>query len=101
MRSADISMLIIIQMYSKLKRVHATNCLYLFFIIDFQRSKGGSKFNEKNLNFRYVPSGVYSMTKCGKSGNKAVYNYKNDNFVITRGRQNITSESTTSGLLTS
>ena len=41
------------------------------------------------------------MTKCGKSGNKAVYNYKNDNFVITRGRQNVTSESTPSGLLPS
>ena len=40
------------------------------------------------------------MTKCGKSGNKAVYTYKNDNFVITRGRQNVTSESTPSGLLT-
>ena len=38
------------------------------------------------------------MTKCGKSGNKAVYNF--DNFVITRGRQNVISESTTSGLLT-
>ena len=36
------------------------------------------------------------MTKCGKSGNKAVYNYKNDNFVITRGRQNVTSKSTPS-----
>ena len=31
------------------------------------------------------------MTKCGESGNKAVYSYKN-NFVITRGRQNVTSE---------
>ena len=41
------------------------------------------------------------MTKCGKSRIKAVYNYKNDNFVITKGRQNVTSESTPSGLLTS
>ena len=65
MRSADISMLIIIQMYSKLKRVHTTV---------------------------YVSSGVYSMTKCGKSGNKAVYYYKNDHFSITRGRQNVPSE---------
>ena len=41
------------------------------------------------------------MTKCGKSGNKVVYDYKNDNFVITMGRQNVISESTLSGLLTS
>ena len=100
MRSADISMLIIIQMYSKLKRVHTTVFIY-FFNIAFQRSKGGSTFSGKNLNFRYVSSGVYSMTKCGKSRNKAVYNYKNDHFVITRGRQNVTSESTPSGLFTS
>ena len=47
MRSANISMLIIIQMYSKQKRVHTTNCFYLFFNIDFQRSKGGSTFSKK------------------------------------------------------
>ena len=39
------------------------------------------------------------MTKCGMSGIKAVYTYKNDNFVIKRGRQNVTGESTASGLL--
>ena len=99
MRSADISMLLGMQMYSKFR--HATNCVYLFFYIDFQRSKGGSTFSEKNLNFRYVSSRVYLMTKCGKSGNKAVYDYKNDNFGITGGRQNVTSESTPFGLLTS
>ena len=81
--------------------MHTTNCVYSFFNIDFQRSKSGSTFSEKKLNFSYVTSLVYSMTKCGKSGIKAVYNYKNDNFVITRGRQNVTSESTPSGLLTS
>ena len=26
---------------------------------------------------------MYSMTKCGKSGDKAVYNYKNKDFVVT------------------
>ena len=26
---------------------------------------------------------LYSMTKCGKSGNKAVYNYTNEDFVVT------------------
>ena len=40
------------------------------------------------------------MTKCGKSVIRCVYNYDNDNFVITRGRQNVTSESTLSGRLT-
>ena len=70
-----------------------------FFNIDFQRSKGGSTFSEKNLNFRYVSSAVYSMTKFGKSGIKAVYSYENDNFVITRGRQNVASESTTFNLI--
>ena len=92
-------MLIILQMYSKWKRVYTTSCAIYFFNIDFQRSKGGSMFSEKNLNFRYVSSAVYLMTKCGNSGIKAVY--KNDKFVITRGRQNVTSESTPSGLLTS
>ena len=38
-------MFIIIQMYSKLKRVHTTVFIY-FFDIDFQRSKGGSTFSE-------------------------------------------------------
>ena len=33
------------------------------------------------------------MTKCGKSGNKTVYNYKNDHVVIKRGLQNVPSES--------
>ena len=83
MRSADSSMLIILQMHSKLKRVHNTSCVYFFLNIDFQRSKAGSTFTEK------------------RSGNNAVYNYKNDNFVITRGRENVTSESTPSGLLNS
>ena len=41
------------------------------------------------------------MTICDKSGFKAVYNYKNEDYVITRGRQNVTSESTPSGPLTS
>ena len=100
MRSADISMLITIQMYSKLKRVHTTVFIY-FFNVDFQRYRGGSTFSGKNLNFRYVSSGVYSMIKCGKSGNKAFHNYKNEHFVITRGRQNVPSESIRSGLLTS
>ena len=100
MRSADISMLIIIQMYSKLKRVHTTLFIY-FLILTFSALRVGLRFSGENLNFRYVSSGVYSMIKCGKSGNKAVYNYKNDHFVITRGRQNVPSESIPSGLLTS
>ena len=41
------------------------------------------------------------MTKCGKSGFKAIDNYKNGNFLITRGREDATSENTPSGLLTS
>ena len=67
--------------------------------IFFQRSKAGSIFSEENQNFRYISSRVYLMIKCGKSGIKAVYNHKNDDFVITRGQQNVTSESTPSGLL--
>ena len=41
------------------------------------------------------------MTICDKSGIKAVYNYKNEDYVITRGRKNATSTSTPSGPLTS
>ena len=65
--------------------------MFIFFNVDFSRSKGGCTFSEKKLNFRYVSSGVYLMTKCGKSGIKAVYNYTIHNFVITMGRHNVTS----------
>ena len=41
---------------------------------------------------------MYLMTNCGKSGIKVVYNYKNKKSDITMGRQNVTSESTQSGL---
>ena len=58
-------------------------------------------FSEKYHYFMYVSSGMYTMTICDKSGIKAVYNYKNKDYVITRGRQNVTSESTLSGPLTS
>ena len=58
-------------------------------------------FSEKYHYFIYVSSGMYSMTICDKSGNKAVYKYKNKDYVITRGRQNVTSTSTPSGPLTS
>ena len=44
---------------------------------------------------------MYSMTICDKSGTKAAYSYKNKDFVIRRDRQNVTSESTRSGPLTS
>ena len=53
-------------------------------------------FSEKYHNFTYVSSGMYLMTTCGKSGIQAVYNYKNKDFVFTRGRQNVTSETTQS-----
>ena len=33
---------------------------------------------------------MYIMPICDKSGIKAVYNYKNKDYVITRGRQNVT-----------
>ena len=58
-------------------------------------------FSEKYHYFIYVSSGMYSMTICDKSDIKVVYNYKNKDFVITRGRQNVTSKSTPSGPLTS
>ena len=44
---------------------------------------------------------MYLMTKCGKSGIKAVYYYENKDSVITRRRQNVISETTPSGPLTS
>ena len=54
-------------------------------------------FSEKYHNFTYVSAKMYLMTKCGKSGITFIYYYKN----ITTGRQNVTSESTPSGPLTS
>ena len=44
---------------------------------------------------------MYSMKLSDKSGIKADYNYKNKYYIITRGRQNVTSTSTPSGPLTS
>ena len=44
---------------------------------------------------------MYLMTKYGKSGIQVVYNYKNEESVITLCRQNVTSESTPSRPLTS
>ena len=46
MRSADISMLIIIQMYIRRKR-YILRTVVFFFNIDFQRFKGGPTFSEK------------------------------------------------------
>ena len=37
----------------------------------------------KNKTFTCVSSWMYSMTKCGKSGIKAVYNYTNEDFFVT------------------
>ena len=50
-------------------------------------------FSEKYHYFIYVSSEMYSMTICDKSGTKAVYKYKKEDSVITRGRQNVTSTS--------
>ena len=58
-------------------------------------------FSENDHNFTYVPSEMYLMKKCGKSGIKIVYNLKNKKYIITMGRQNVASESTPSGPLTS
>ena len=44
-------------------------------------------FSEKYHYFIYVSSRMYLMTICGKSGIKAVYNYKNQDSVIRRGQQ--------------
>ena len=41
------------------------------------------------------------MTKCGNSGIKAAYNYKNEDYANTRRGQNVTRESIPSVLLTS
>ena len=62
---------------------------------------GGLMFPENDHNFKYVSSDMYLMTKCGKSGIKIVYNYKNKKIIITMGRQNVASESTPSVPLTS
>ena len=59
------------------KELHSTIFL-IFFIVNicFQPFKGRFKSSEKYQNFTYVSSGMYLLTKYGKSGIKAVYNYK-------------------------
>ena len=101
MKTTDISMLIILHMQSKRKSYIVRNVLFYLGNYDFQRSKGGFMFFEKYYYFIYVSSGMYSMTICEKSGIKTVHNYKNKDYVITRGRQHLTSTSTPSGPLTS
>ena len=54
--------------------------------IDFQRSNGGFMSSEIYNNFTFVLSGIYLIRKCDKGGIKAVYNYKNTDYVTTRGR---------------
>ena len=49
MRTADINMLMIIQMYIKRERYIQRAMLIYFFNIDFQRSKGGSIFSENKI----------------------------------------------------
>ena len=93
-------MLIIIHNQSKQKSYIIRTCDFIF-NIDFQRSKGGLTFSEKYHNFTYVSSEMYLMTKYGKSGIKVAHNSKNKKSIITMGRQNVTSESTPSGPLTS
>ena len=39
------------------------------------------------------------MTICGKNCNKTVYSYKNNDYVIRRDQQNVTSKGTPSGPL--
>ena len=75
--------------------------IFLLEIMTFSDLRVGSCFLKKYHYFIYVSSGMYSMTICDKSGIKAVYNYKNKYPVIRRDRQNVTSESTPSGPLTS
>ena len=58
-------------------------------------------FFEKYYNLTYVSSEIYLMTICGKNCNKTVYSYKNKDYGIRPDRQNVTSESTPSGPLTS
>ena len=101
MKTTDISMLISIHMQSKERVTLYEICDFFIGNYDFQRSKGGFMFSEKYHYFIYVSSGMYSMTICDKSGIKAVYNYKNKDSVILRGRQNVTSTNTPSGPLTS
>ena len=79
--------------------LHITNRVKFFFNIDFQRSKSGFSPYRKNLIFTYASSGIYSKGICGRSGIKIVFNYNNEDYVMTRGRKNVTGESST--LLTS
>ena len=79
MKTEDISMLKIKHMQSK-RKSYILRTLQFFFNIDFQRPKGGLTFSEKYHNFTYVSSEMYLMTKCDKSGNKNVYNYKKNYY---------------------
>ena len=49
MKSTDISIIVIIEMYRKRQNYILRTVVIVFFNIDFQRSKGGFMFCEKKL----------------------------------------------------
>ena len=90
---ADIRVLISIKKYRIRKRYILLTVLF-FFILIFS----ALRLTKNDLNFTYVSSLIYSKKKCGI---KIVYTYNNEDYVMTRGRQNVTSERTPSTILTS
>ena len=83
MRSADISMFIILQMYRKLKVTSYELCSSFFEILTFIALMVGLLLMKKTLNFTSVSPSIYPMKKCGQSCIKIVYNHNNDDYVIT------------------
>ena len=91
MKTTDNSMLITIHIQSKRKSYILRNFKYWLSAL-----KGWV-----HIFWKISQLVMYLMTLCGKSCNKTVYSYKNKDYVIRRDLQNVTSESTPSGPLTS
>ena len=103
MKTTDISVLIKHTHTEQTKKLHSTKfMIFLLEILTFSSLGVGSCFL-KNIttSHNYVSSRKYLLTICGKNCNQTVYSHKNKDYVIRRDRQNLTSESTPSGPLTS
>ena len=93
---AHIRMLTFIQMYRKRTSYILLTMLIFFFNIDFQRSKSVFTLDEIIYTSQMFHPEYIPRTSVARSGFKIVYNFSNDEYVMTRGRKNVTSESTPS-----
>ena len=83
MRSADITMFIVIQMYKKWEVTFYKLCSSFFEILTFSALRVGLHLMKKLQTSHLFYPEYIQMTKCGQIGIKIVYNHTNDDYVVT------------------